>query len=298
MAVEDGRAGTCEDCSAPLARGQRYCLGCGERNGPRSPQLLASAWTCRSRSGADSLEREQPSAPRLASAGRRRAAGACRDSSRRSRASTSSTPPSRRVSALLVLVFLGFGVLLGNVASSRVEDSLAASARPQIKLLLPAASSAAATTPEASPAASNRPKRLSNRRLKPPARRNPRARLRRRSRPPQSTGSQAGEARRQIERSGGERTRDEAAADQARVRDHALERAVRVRIRAGLDGAVPLAHARAPRRAARALLRRRASAARQRDRAAERTRPDAGDGGELPRVRRSRAGESPPAKDR
>jgi hypothetical protein len=65
--------------------------------------------------------------------------------------------PSRRVSALLVLAFLGFGVLLGNVASPRVEDTLAASARPRLKLLLPAASSAPATSAEASTAASEPP---------------------------------------------------------------------------------------------------------------------------------------------
>jgi hypothetical protein len=36
-----------------------------------------------------------------------------------------------------VLVFLGFGVLLGNVAGSRVDYSLAAPARPRLKLVLP-----------------------------------------------------------------------------------------------------------------------------------------------------------------
>ena len=67
------------------------------------------------------------------------------------------TLPSRRVSALLVLAFLGFGVLLGNVASSRVEDSLAASVRPRLKLLLPAASTAPAASAEASTATTEPP---------------------------------------------------------------------------------------------------------------------------------------------
>jgi phosphatidylinositol-3-phosphatase len=58
--------------------------------------------------------------------------------------------PSRRVSALLVLAFLSFGVLLGNVASSRVEDSLAASAGQHFKLLLPATTAAATAAPESS----------------------------------------------------------------------------------------------------------------------------------------------------
>jgi hypothetical protein len=150
LAVEDGRAGTCEDCSAPLARGQRYCLACGERNGPRSPQLLALFGRAGGDPAESSSERDAPSAPRLAlpSAPRRRRVPQLTPALARL---GELTPPSRRVLLLLVLVFLGFGVLLGNVASSRVEDSLAASARPQIKLLLPAASTTAATTPEASP---------------------------------------------------------------------------------------------------------------------------------------------------
>ncbi len=53
--------------------------------------------------------------------------------------------PSRRVFAALVLAFLGFGVLLGNVAGSRVDYSLAA-AHPRLKLILPAATAAASTS--------------------------------------------------------------------------------------------------------------------------------------------------------
>jgi hypothetical protein len=50
--------------------------------------------------------------------------------------------PSRRVFALLVLAFFGFGLLLGNVSGSSVDYTLAASARPRLKLVLPAAAPA------------------------------------------------------------------------------------------------------------------------------------------------------------
>jgi phosphatidylinositol-3-phosphatase len=146
------RSGTCADCGSPLARGQRYCLGCGERAAPRSPQLLELL--ARTRAGAsEEPPRDQGRpAPGLPSAEQR---------IRRRRIPTLAPaiervselrPPSRGVSALLVLAFLGFGVLLGNVASSRVEDSLAASARPHYKLLLPAASTAPAESAEAASA--------------------------------------------------------------------------------------------------------------------------------------------------
>ncbi len=72
--------------------------------------------------------------------------------------------PSRRVSSLLVLVFLGFGVILGNVAGSRVSATLASSRAP-LKLMLPAAgagtsASAAAASSEASSAAAVEPPSL------------------------------------------------------------------------------------------------------------------------------------------
>ncbi len=75
------------------------------------------------------------------------------------RTSSSLRLPPPRVSALLVLVFLGFGVLLGNVAGSRV-GTLAA-ARSPLKVVLPAsgpsgASASASTstsTSESSPSA-------------------------------------------------------------------------------------------------------------------------------------------------
>jgi hypothetical protein len=64
--------------------------------------------------------------------------------------------PSPRIAALLVFAFLGFGVLLGNVAGSRVDYTLAASARRQVKLVLPPAS-AATTAPTESDSASSEP---------------------------------------------------------------------------------------------------------------------------------------------
>ncbi len=70
--------------------------------------------------------------------------------------------PPRRVSALLVVVFLGFGVLLGNVASTRVQDTLA-STRSPVKLVLPA--TPAATTPTSSTPESTSPESSSE----PPA---------------------------------------------------------------------------------------------------------------------------------
>jgi len=75
--------------------------------------------------------------------------------------------PPARVCALLVLAFLGFGILMGNAARSRVADSLA-SARAPLKLELPAAASTAssgapavsgaeASSPESSGSASSGP---------------------------------------------------------------------------------------------------------------------------------------------
>jgi hypothetical protein len=57
--------------------------------------------------------------------------------------------PSLRISALLVLVFLGFGVVLGAAAGSRVNDTLA-SARSPLKVVLPAAAPAGATASSSS----------------------------------------------------------------------------------------------------------------------------------------------------
>ena len=73
------------------------------------------------------------------------------------RASSGLRLPPLRISLLLVLVFLGFGVVLGDAASSRVSDTLA-SARSPLKVVLPAATTsgtaASASSGESSSSAS------------------------------------------------------------------------------------------------------------------------------------------------
>jgi len=51
--------------------------------------------------------------------------------------------PSPRISALLVLGFLGFGVVIGSAVGSRAEDTVAVAARTPLKIVLPAVSAAA-----------------------------------------------------------------------------------------------------------------------------------------------------------
>jgi hypothetical protein len=53
--------------------------------------------------------------------------------------------PRPRTCVLLVLAFLGFGILLGKAASSPVRATLAASSRPQLKLVMPASTGLAAS---------------------------------------------------------------------------------------------------------------------------------------------------------
>jgi hypothetical protein len=135
-----GRPVLCDDCGSPLAPDQRYCLACGARVGSRSPQLV------------DLLRRvgERSQTGDSDSTG---AAAEAAAASSNSTASDLRLPPPK-VSALLVLVFLGFGVLLGGAAGSRVDDTLAASARPHVKVVLPAAG-AAASAASPSPSSSS-----------------------------------------------------------------------------------------------------------------------------------------------
>jgi len=128
--------GCCADCGAALARGQRYCLGCGARVGPRSPQLLALLGHVRR----DSLAGAELAAPRAAPA-------APRPTPRRTRTLGLTLPPPR-VAAVLVLAFLGFGVLLGDAAASRVNDARTASRR-DLKLVVGSLTPATASTPSA-----------------------------------------------------------------------------------------------------------------------------------------------------
>ena len=129
MGVE--RSELCEDCGSPLAGGQRYCLLCGARAGGPSPLLVELQKRVKTRGG-EERERPRPERPAVAAASGRRAAPGLR-------------LPSPRISALLVLVFVGFGALLGATAGTPVQDTLAASAR-RLKVVLPAQTPATATS--------------------------------------------------------------------------------------------------------------------------------------------------------
>jgi hypothetical protein len=116
--VSGDPAGRCTACEAPVAEGQRYCLECGSRIGSRSPQLIALLQGIEDRPAADS---PRQAAPRPAASG----------------AAAGLTLPPPRFSLLIVLAFLGFGILLGAAAGSSVNGTLAASAAPRVKLVLP-----------------------------------------------------------------------------------------------------------------------------------------------------------------
>jgi phosphatidylinositol-3-phosphatase len=64
------------------------------------------------------------------------------------------TPPSWKVWAALVPVFLVFGAIVGRVTGSPADYTLGASARPHLKLILPAAAPAASASSPAAEAAS------------------------------------------------------------------------------------------------------------------------------------------------
>lgn len=156
-----GTSAVCAECGAGLWPHQRYCLGCGRRIGPRGAQLDELVRRTR-RWPAPSSPPQRASAAVPAAGdgpGGRDAASAKRSAASLLASLSALTLPSRRICALLVLAFVGFGVLLGNVAGSRVDYTLAASARPRIKLLLPAPSAGAAqaqpgSSPVEPPAAS------------------------------------------------------------------------------------------------------------------------------------------------
>jgi len=126
----------CEECGSPLDDDQRYCLNCGARIGPPSSALETLLGNLRA-----AQVPEAPPVPAQA------------PSTQTARAS-GLTLPAPRVSALLVLVFLGFGALLGDAASPHAGESLASSRSP-VKLVLPrtSASAAPASTPATSPPA-------------------------------------------------------------------------------------------------------------------------------------------------
>jgi phosphatidylinositol-3-phosphatase len=128
----------CEECGSPVAEDQRYCLVCGARVGERTQQLE------------ELLRRVDGGPPRQPAATDGESPAATEVSAPAQNANAALSPsglrlPSRPVSALLVLVFLGFGVLLGNAAGSRVSDTLASSRAP-LKVVLPSAGAPAAST--------------------------------------------------------------------------------------------------------------------------------------------------------
>ncbi len=158
----DGSA-SCANCGSALVPAQRYCLTCGERASSRSPQL--QELLARSRGGgvadADTAA-TLGTGPDTALAGPQRAASgesattpdaatpdaATADAAARPAAWRAGLPrlslaglrlPPARISLLLVLAFLGFGVIVGGAAGSRSNDSLSAARRP-LRLVLPPAS--------------------------------------------------------------------------------------------------------------------------------------------------------------
>jgi phosphatidylinositol-3-phosphatase len=147
----------CEDCGSSREPGQRYCLGCGARSGARSPQLLELLRRVNDRLNAEDAAAEGSlAAPRAAS-------GAPRIPTPPPRPPRILAPifalrlPPAKLSALLVLVFLGFGVLLGGAAGSRVSGSLVASARRLQVVLGQTATAAPARSPSSLPARSEPP---------------------------------------------------------------------------------------------------------------------------------------------
>lgn len=119
----------CEACGGALASDQRYCLLCGTRVGPRGERLEALIARIRE-------PRQSPGPP---------------PSALEPPAPVRARPrlPGPWVSAMLVLAFVGFGALLGNVSSSPV--SLAAS---KLKLYVHHGGSAA---PKTAPTAKSEP---------------------------------------------------------------------------------------------------------------------------------------------
>lgn len=136
--------GRCAGCNSLIEHGQRYCLNCGERVGSRSPQLTQLLQHVR-----------QPSADQVPSAGQPVPAPA--SAPRWSSLSLAGFSfPSSRVSALLVVVFLGFGVLLGLSSRSREDQTLATQASAHLDLVLahqtpPSTPSPASETPPPAP---------------------------------------------------------------------------------------------------------------------------------------------------
>ncbi len=117
-----------------MAGDQRYCLACGARVGPPGPQLRELM----RRAAGRPVAPEPHATPALATA-----TALARPIDLRL--------PTPKVAALLLLVFLGFGAVLGAAGGSPVADTLA-STRSPVKLVL--APSAAGVSPAGTQTAS------------------------------------------------------------------------------------------------------------------------------------------------
>jgi hypothetical protein len=114
----------CQACGAGLDAEQRYCLSCGSRAGSPSPQLLELKRRAVAGSGGSAAPPAEP--PELFTA------------------APIGLPPSGsglrlptpRVAALLVLIFVGFGAMLGSAAGSG-SGRLVADISPRLKLVVP-----------------------------------------------------------------------------------------------------------------------------------------------------------------
>ncbi len=141
---------SCAECGSPLDAAQSYCLVCGERAG--APGTLLEELKRRAvrqgpRQAPPQLQAPHlPRAPLLATPASAAAP---------SRAPRRALPlPPAKVWALLAIVFLGFGLLMGATVGSPPKDALAASARRLDVVLAPTATaptSTATSTGEASP---------------------------------------------------------------------------------------------------------------------------------------------------
>jgi hypothetical protein len=138
----------CGGCGSSLDQRQRYCVSCGQRAGSRSSLLAELLSTVRRRNEAldGTLVDGAASGAGAGSQLGHTQPGPGGPARTLPPMSALRLPPAR-VSALLVLVFLGFGVLLGG--SSHVNGTLAASAG-RLNVVLPRATAAAG--PPSSPA--------------------------------------------------------------------------------------------------------------------------------------------------
>jgi hypothetical protein len=125
------RCGTCESV---LDADQRYCLACGARVGEQGPQLRELIGRIRGSDRGEVSGRDAPATERRPIP--------------RARGGLPLRLPGPWISALLVLLFVGFGALLGDAGAGARSGRLAASARP-LKLVVPASISPSAPSSSA-----------------------------------------------------------------------------------------------------------------------------------------------------